>query len=151
MLAVLRACTLHRNADGTLPTKRIRKLWDAAYAAGDTTRAFCWHRYKAIRDMLADLGLLEWEDETYRFGRACKWKASEELTGMMEEALDTTTPCDSPIVDRNKVADAVREACRNRPEQVGLRPRRVFPSLLRTDWDGKLREAGLARLARMAA
>jgi hypothetical protein len=151
MLAVLRTCTLHRNADGTLPTKRIRALWDAAYAAGDTTRAFCWHRYKAIRDMLADLGLLEWEDNTYQFGRACKWSASEVLMGRIEESLDTTTPCDPCTVDRNKVADAIAEACRNRPEQVGLRPRMVYPSLLRVDWDAKLAEAGLEFLARQAA
>ena len=45
-----------------MPLKRIWAIWDAAYAAGDTTRAFCYHRFAAIRNMLADMGLLEWDD-----------------------------------------------------------------------------------------
>ena len=153
-LAVIRACTLHPNPDGSLPLKRIGAIWQAAYEAGDTTRAFCYHRFKAIRDMLADMGLLEWEDETYQFGRACKWRAGEELMGMMEETLSsgsTSTPFASPIVDRNNIQDAIAEARRNRPEQVGLRPRMVFPSLLRSDWDSLLVEAGLDFLSRQAA
>ncbi len=154
-LAIIRSFTLHPNPDGSMPLKRIGAIWDAAYEAGDTTRAFCYHRFKAIRDRLADMGLLEWDDSTYRFGRACRWQASEELMEMMESVLeaasDTTTPCPSPIVDRNKIQDAIAEARRNRPEQVGLRPKMVFPSLLRTDWDEKLSEAGLDHLARQAA
>ena len=87
-LAMIRACTLHPNPDGSMPLKRIWAIWDAAYEAGDTTRAFCYHRFAAIRNMLADMGLLEWDDSTYRFGRACRWRASEELMGMMEEVLE---------------------------------------------------------------
>ena len=152
-IAVVRACTLHPNPDGSLPLKRIWGLWDAAYDAGDTARAFCYHRFAAIRNMLADLGLLEWDDCSYRFGRACKWGASEKLMGMIEEALrtGTTTPFAPSILDRNYIRKTIEEACRERPEQVGLRPRRVYPSLLRTDWDTKLTEAGLEHLARLAA
>jgi len=149
-LAVVRACTLHPNPDGSLPLKRAKALWDRAYRAGDTTRAFCWHRFKAVRDMLTDMGLLEWEDSTYRFGRACRWRAGEKLMGMMEEALrsgSTSTPLPSTIVGRNIIAEAQQE----RPDQVGLRPKMVFPSLLREDWDEKLVEAGLEHLARRAA
>ena len=58
---------------------------------------------------------------------------------------------DSSIVDRNNIRDAIEEARRERPEQVGLRPIRVYPSLLRTDWDLKLTETGLEHLARQAA
>ena len=154
-LAIVRSCTLHRNPDGSMPLKRIWAIWDAAYAAGDTSRAFCYHRFKAVRDMLSGMGLLEWEDSTYRFGRACRWKASEELMRLMEEELASgstaTTPCSSPIVDRNNIQDAIAEARRKRPDQVGLRPKMVFPSLLRTDWDSERREAGLENLARQAA
>ena len=153
-LAVIRACTLHRNPDGSMPLKRIGAIWHAAYEAGDTIRAFCYHRFKAIRDMLSDQGLLEWDDSTYRFGRACRWSASEQLMGMMEEALNssnTTTRFASTIVDRNNILDAIEEARRERPEQVGLRPRMVFPSLLREDWDAKLTVAGLEHLARQTA
>ena len=136
-LAVIRAFTLHPNPDGSMPVMRVEgDLGQAAYEAGDTTRAFSFHRFEAIRNMLSDMGLLEWEDATYRFGKACRWRASEKLMGMMESVLsssNTTTPCPSPIVVCNTVAEAQRE----RPEQVGLRPRMVFPSLLR---DGLGRE-----------
>ena len=140
--------------DGSTPLKRIEAIWQAAYEAGDTTRAYCYHRFAAIRNVLADLGLLEWDDCSYRFGRACRWRASDRLMGMMEdrlEAADTTIPCSSTIVDRNKIQDAIEEARQNRPEQVGLRPKMVFPSLLRSDWDSELNEAGLGWLSRTAA
>jgi hypothetical protein len=69
---------------------------------------------------------------------------------MIEEALDatnTTTPFALPIV----VCNAIEEARREHPEQVGLRPKRVSPSSLREDWDTKLMEVGLEHLARTAA
>ncbi len=133
-IAVLRACTLHMNADGSMPLARIKALWDAVHEAGDTTRAFNFHRFAAIRNMLSDMELLEWEDATYQFGKACKWRANEKLMGMMENALssNTTPPCPSLIVGCNIVAESKRE----RPEQVGLRPRRVFPSAPRTTGKG---------------
>ena len=94
-LAIIRSCTLHMNADGSMPVMRIKALWDAVHSAGDTTRVFNFHRFAAIRNMRTDLGLLEWEDATYQFGKACKWSASEKLMGVMEDALrsnTTTTP-----------------------------------------------------------
>ena len=98
------------------------------------------------------MGLLEWEDETYSFGKACKWRASEELMGMIEKALDadtTTTTTSSSL--SILVCNSIEEARQNRPDQVGLRPKRVFPADLREDWDEKLRQAGLERLSRLAA
>ena len=149
-LALIRACTLHPNPDGSLPVMRVKGLWDAAFKAGDTRRAFSFHRFQAIRNMLSDMELLEWEDETYQFGKACRWRASEKLMGMMESVLSgtsTTTPSPSSTVVCNIVVEAQRE----RPDQVGLRPKRVFPSLLRTDWDSELTAAGLEHLSRLAA
>jgi hypothetical protein len=46
---------------------------------------------------------------------------------------------------------AIAELRQNRPKQVGLRPKMVFPSLVRRDWDSELRQAGLESLARQAA
>jgi hypothetical protein len=150
-LAVIRACTLRPNPDGSMPVMRVKAIWDAVHAAGDTTRAFSFHRFQAIRNMLSDMGLLEWEDSTYQFGKACRWRASEKLMERMESVLSgsstTTTLSLSSIVVCNLVAEAQQE----RPDQVGLRPKMVSPSELRTDWDGKLREAGLEHLSRMAA
>ena len=153
-LAVIRACTLHRNPDGSMPLKRIGAIWDAAYEAGDTTRAFCYHRFAAIRNMLADMGLLEWEDCTYRFGRACRWRASERLMGMMERGLKLLILLSlalrpSLIATRSRTPS--RKPAKTVPNRSDCDPRMVFPSLMRTDWDAKLAEAGLEHLARAAA
>ena len=149
-LAVLRACTLDMNADGSMPVMRVKAIWDAAYRAGDTNRAFSFRRFAAIRDMLSDMGLLEWEDETYSFGKACKWRASGELMGMIEKALnaDTTTNSSSLSI---LVCNSVRGIAAGTPQSGRLAPKRVFPSDLREDWDEKLRQAGLERLSRLAA
>jgi len=149
-LAVVRACTLDMNADGSMPVMRVKAIWDAAFRAGDTTRAFSFRRFAAIRDMFSDMGLLEWEDETYSFGKACRWRASGELMGMTEKALNTDTTTNSSSLSI-LVCNSVEEARQERPDQVGLRPRRVFPADLREDWDEKLRQAGLERLSRLAA
>ena len=133
-----------------MPLMRVKGLWDAAFQAGDTSRAFSFHRFQAIRNMLSDMGLLEWEDADYCFGKACRWRASEKLMGMMESVLsrsDTTTPFAPSIV----VCNAIAESLRDRPNHVGVRPRMVFPSLLRTDWDSELTAAGLEHLSRLAA
>ena len=150
-LALIRACTLHPNPDGSLPLMRVKGLWDAAYQAGDISRAFSFHRFQAIRDMLSDRELLEWEDADYHFRKACRWRASEELMGMMESVLgrnSTTTP---PSLSSIVVCNAIAESLRYRPDHVGVRPRMVYPSLLRTDWDSELTAAGLEHLARLAA
>jgi hypothetical protein len=62
------------------------------------SRSFDCHRYKAIRDYLSDLGLLEWADHGYvapsvqngqwRKGRACKWRAGEKLMGLLNWETD---------------------------------------------------------------
>jgi hypothetical protein len=94
-LLCLKFFTERMNADGTLPVKRFDGLWSALNEAGDVGRSFDCHRFKAIRDYLSDLGLLDWEDNTFiaprfdhsgtrRNGRACKWKASEVLMGMLD-------------------------------------------------------------------
>lgn len=92
------------NADGTLPVKRFEGLWTGLYEAGDVGRSFDCHRFKAIRDYLSDLSLIDWEDNSYvvsridgtgkrQKGRACKWKAGRKLMEMLnweqgEEGFD---------------------------------------------------------------
>ncbi|MDB5350126.1 MAG: hypothetical protein JWN86_1373 [Planctomycetota bacterium] len=93
-LACLKFFTGRMNADGTLPVERFEGLWSAMYESGDVGRAFDCHRFKAIRDYLSGLGLLDWQDRTFvaprldRFGtrkkgRACKWRAGEALMEML--------------------------------------------------------------------
>jgi hypothetical protein len=73
--------------------------------------------------------------------------------GMIEKALnaDTTTNSSSLSILVCLVCNSVEEARQERTDQVGLRPRRVFPADLREDWDEKLRQAGLEPLSRLAA
>ena len=70
-------------------------MWDALFEAGDIDRAFCPQRFKEIRDHLSSLGLLDWQDVSYRIGwhdqdgkyhkgKACKWQASSRLMEMLE-------------------------------------------------------------------
>jgi len=94
-LMLLKFFTRNMNPDGSLPVQRWRNLWNALSGEGDIARSFCPQRFKTIRDHLSGLGLLEWEDETYRIGwtdedgkyhkgKACRWQASEELMAKLE-------------------------------------------------------------------
>lgn len=95
-LLVLRFCTANMNEDGSLPYARFEGLWSALHEAGDVHRPFDCKRFAAIRNYLSSLGLLDWEDNNYTPGRtdehgkdhrgkACRWKASELLMGMLDE------------------------------------------------------------------
>ncbi len=89
-LLLLRFFTRNMNENGTLPWARSEALWTALYQAGDVERAFNPKRFAAIRNHLSSLVvdgevLLEWQDETYSAGQACKWRASEKLMNMIEQ------------------------------------------------------------------
>jgi len=104
-LLLLRFFTINMNQNGTLPWARFEALWTALYQAGDTERAFNPKRFASIRNHLSALilegeTLLEWEDETYSAGMACKWRASARLMEMMEEERETSsTETDLAILD----------------------------------------------------
>lgn len=94
-LMLLNFFTNNMNPDGSLPVARWREMWKAVKDSGDIDRAFCCQRFCSIRDHLSKLGLLDWKDESYSIGwtdldgqyhkgKAAKWKASEELMGMLE-------------------------------------------------------------------
>jgi len=89
-LLLLRFFTRNMNDNETLPWARFEGLWTALKKEGDIERAFNPKRFAAIRNHLSSLVvdgelLLDWEDETYSAGRACKWQASEKLMQMIEE------------------------------------------------------------------
>ncbi len=101
-LLLLRFFTRNMNENGTLPWARFEGLWTALYEAGDVERAFNPKRFAAIRNHLSSLVvdgecLLEWEDETYSMGRACKWRASEKLMNMMEQEREETSSTETAI------------------------------------------------------
>jgi hypothetical protein len=92
LLLVLEACTLDLNADGSMPTARIRENWEILHADGDVPRPWCPRRYTALRDHLSDLGHIDWEDRRYipsalsttGMGQAAKWRLSEAMMEMLE-------------------------------------------------------------------
>jgi hypothetical protein len=101
-LLLLRFFTNNMNENGTLPWARFEGLWTALYQAEDVERAFNPKRFAAIRNHLSSLVvdgevLLEWEDETYSTGRACKWRASEVLMDMMEDKREETSSTETAL------------------------------------------------------
>jgi hypothetical protein len=102
-LLCLRFFTSNMNENGTLPWARFEGLWTALFQAGDVDRAFNPKRFAAIRNHLSSLVvdgevLLEWEDETYSAGQACKWRASEKLMRMIEQEREGTSSTETALV-----------------------------------------------------
>jgi hypothetical protein len=101
-LLCLRFFTNNMNENGTLPWARFEGLWTALFQAEDVERCFNPKRFAAIRNHLSSLVvegdvLLEWEDETYSAGRACKWRASEKLMEMIEQEREGTSSAETAI------------------------------------------------------
>src|SRR5262249_35025534 len=101
-LLLLRFFTNNMNNNGTLPWARFEALWTALYHAGDVERGFNPKRFAAVRNHLSSLVvdgevLLEWEDETYSAGRACKWRASEKLMNMIEQEREETSSAETTV------------------------------------------------------
>ncbi len=124
-LLLLRFFTRNMNENGTLPWARFEGLWTALYHAGDIQRAFNSKRFAAIRNHLSSLAvdgevLLEWEDETYSMGQACKWRASEKLMNMMEEEREyaSSTETTLTILDDYPRPRPSWQAQRNENEQI---------------------------------
>jgi hypothetical protein len=71
--------------DGSLPQRRVQALWTALHDAGDFTRPWNHHRWKAIRDWMSEMGWLDWQDHRYQNGtgrgdgQACKWRLHDDF------------------------------------------------------------------------
>jgi hypothetical protein len=66
--------------DGSNPCARTKAYYEELYEAGVVASPWNHYRFKAVRDFLSDLGLLEWQDNTYRpswykhrAGKCCRW------------------------------------------------------------------------------
>ena len=127
LLLILEACTMRMNADGSMPTARVMKNWDLLYRDDAVPRPFNHKRYAAMRDYLSREGLLTWEDEAYlphQFnpggkGRAARWRASERLMEMIEEAKEGGE-IEGEIREQN---DVIREISDVDPELGGIERR----------------------------
>jgi hypothetical protein len=94
-LAIVKFCTTQMNADGSMPTGRIKAIWDGLFRGGDVQRAFDYHRWKAIRDFIEMKDGLVMEDRRFYTGyvtdggevikgKAAKWH----MAGWLMQKLD---------------------------------------------------------------
>lgn len=87
----------NQNKDSSVPTDRIKGLWNSLYIKGDISRGWNHHRWKAIRDKLSEMNLIDWIDNKYTFGnkekklvgQACKWKLTKEFLEVLLERAET--------------------------------------------------------------
>jgi len=90
-LMLLKFFSGNMNADGSLPMARFRSMWNALFESRDVSRSFDPKRFAAMRNLVSDLGLLEWEDQRYTpgalgsKGQSCCWHASDALMALLEE------------------------------------------------------------------
>ena len=89
-IVLLRFFTNNANPDGSLPGDRGEEMWNALYEAGDFTRPWNHHRWKAIRDWLSVMGRIDWLDHRYQIGtgrgdgQACKWRLHEDFVQQLD-------------------------------------------------------------------
>lgn len=106
LLVIIRYCTKTIYSDGSMPTARILGLWRCLYDAGSVDIAPNSEIFRAVRNRLEDMSLLEEQDWGYTppievdgkrlAGRACKWRLCRKLCLAMDvlitEKLVTETP-----------------------------------------------------------
>ena len=94
-LVILKYCTSHMNPDGTMSTQRIKAIWDGLFQIEDIGRAFDYHRWRVIRDLIEAQDGVEMVDRRYftRFvnhqgqvikGRAARWQMAEWLVEKLD-------------------------------------------------------------------
>ncbi len=97
-LPIVKYCSQKRNADGTMPTNRIKTIWDRLFAEGEIDRAFDYHRWRVIRDLIEVQGGLKMEDRRFYTGfvndqgevikgLAAKWKMADWLIETLDEIV----------------------------------------------------------------
>ncbi len=50
--SILKFCSQKMNSDGTMPTARIKGIWDQMFENGEVDRAFDYHRWRVIRNLI---------------------------------------------------------------------------------------------------
>lgn len=81
--------------NGAMPTQRFIGYWTQLFESEEVGRLFNEKRFRAIRDWLSSLGLIDWQDPNYEKGwhdhdgnyhkgRAAKWRASDVLLEILE-------------------------------------------------------------------
>lgn len=78
--------------DDALPVRAVGRLWEEVYLAGDFSRPWNHHRFKAVRDLLSRHSHIDWVDFRFqnlpeRKGRSCRWQISMMLEGVLSSLL----------------------------------------------------------------
>jgi hypothetical protein len=98
-LPIVKFCSQNINADRTMPTQRIKRIWDGLFAEGEVDRAFDYHRWRVLRNLMEAQGGLEMEDRHYYTGfvneagtlikgKAAKWKMADWLIERLDEIAE---------------------------------------------------------------
>jgi hypothetical protein len=86
--------------DDSLPVRAVGRLWEEVYSAGDFSRPWNHHRFKAIRDLLSRHGHIDWVDFRFqnlpeRKGRCCRWRVSFMLRSLLSSLMGEATVVDT--------------------------------------------------------
>jgi hypothetical protein len=82
-----------------MPTERIKRIWDTLFENGEVDRAFDYHRWSVIRDLIETQGGLEMIDRRYYTGfineagrlikgRAARWKMADWLIEVLDRIAE---------------------------------------------------------------
>lgn len=146
-LAITTELTRDMNDDGTMPTARIRAVWESAYRNGIVDRQFHASRFAAIRNALVDSGLIRMVDNRYSHeqsdgqskGTAMKWSINllqVDVVHCLSVGFDFTslaspTPQPLAVMDLETVQGGslcitwIPKPSEQKPKQVRLRPKWV--------------------------
>lgn len=97
-LAIVKVCSAKPNEDGSMPTARIKAIWDRLFQDGEVDRAFDYHRWRVVRDLIEGEGGLEMVDRRYYTGfadaegrtikgKAARWHMAAWLVEKLDEIL----------------------------------------------------------------
>jgi hypothetical protein len=141
-MVLLRHFKADPNVDGSLPCRRVEKIWTALFNAVDIDRPWNHHRWKAIRDFLSGNGHIDWTDHRYEYGVvvqdgtvkkgiACKWSITDEYEWTLEQvsSLPAFKRGEASFVDT-----AIRDLIPKQGNGENLRP---IPFLLRVEREQK--------------
>lgn len=92
---LLVAFTDNPNADGSMPTKRFKAVWEVMHERGEVDRPWNPNRFTALRNHLTKRSMIRWidrrhvegflgDDGEYVKGKAAKWAAGRKLVELIE-------------------------------------------------------------------
>jgi hypothetical protein len=85
-LTIVEYCSQNINSDGSMPYARIKAIWKALNSAEAINRAWDDKRFAYIRNLLSDNELIDWVENEYGPGKACRWALSQELLNQLGQA-----------------------------------------------------------------